>query len=73
MANGETNDILTLTTEIVASYVGNSANLRAEEIPDLIRSVRAALSEDAAPAASAEPEITKATKGQIASRSNLTV
>ena len=65
MSDGETNDILTLTTEIVASFVGNSAHLKAEEIPDLIRSVRAALSEAAAPVAAAEPEIAKATKGQI--------
>ena len=65
MADGETNDILTLTTEIVASYVGNASHINASEIPDLIRSVRAALSEDAAPTATAEPETTKATKGQI--------
>jgi predicted transcriptional regulator len=65
MADGETYDILTLTTEIVSSYVGNSAHLKAEEIPDLIRSVRAALSEDGAPVAPAEPETVKATKAQI--------
>ena len=65
MADNESYDILTLTTEIVSSYVGNSSHMKAEEIPALIRSVRAALAEDAAPAASAEPETPKATKSQI--------
>ena len=65
MADAETNDILTLTTEIVSSYVGAASHMNAAEIPNLIRSVRAALSEDAAPASSAEPETVKATKSQI--------
>lgn len=65
MAESDLNDILTLTTEIVASYVGNSAHMKAEEIPALIRSVRAALSEADAPAAASEPDTAKATKGQI--------
>ena len=58
-------DTLTLTAEIVASYLGNQKNVRADEIPGLIRTVRAALSEDTAPAAPSEPETQKATKGQI--------
>ena len=58
-------DTLTLTAEIVASYLGNAAHVQASEIPEIIRSVRAALSEEAAPAAPAEPETQKATKGQI--------
>lgn len=65
MADTDTNDILTLTTEIVASFVGSSSHMKAEEIPALIRSVRQALSEDATPAAPAEPETQKATKAQV--------
>ena len=65
MADTESYDILTLTTEIVASFAGNSTHMKAEELPALIRSVRAALSEDATPAAPSEPETQKATKGQI--------
>ena len=65
MADAETNDILTLTTEIVASYVASASHMNASDIPDLIRSVRAALSEGAAPAVSVEPETAKATKSQI--------
>ena len=65
MADAETNDILTLTTEIVSSYVGSASHMNAADIPDLIRSVRAALSEDAAPVAAAAPEMAKATKSQI--------
>lgn len=58
-------DILTLTTEIVASYLGNSAHINPSEIPGLIRSVRAALAEDPVPAVTEEPQTKKATKGQI--------
>jgi len=65
MADVPDNDILEMTTEIVAAFVGRHPNLRAEEIPELIRSVRATLSEDAAPAPSAEPETPSATKSQI--------
>ena len=65
MAEAETNDILTLTTEIVASFVGSASHMNAADIPNLIRSVRAALSEDAAASAPAEPETAKATKSQI--------
>lgn len=65
MADDMQNDILTLTTEIVSSYVGNAANLRAEEIPAIIRSVRAALMESEAPVPPSEPEAAKPTKYQI--------
>ena len=65
MSDTDTNDILTLTTEIVASFVGNQAHMKAEEIPALIRAVRAALTESDAPAAPEEPETQKATKSQI--------
>lgn len=65
MSESETTDILTLTTEIVASYVSNTTHLKIEEIPALIRSVRAALSEDAVPVAPAEPKTPKASKSQI--------
>ena len=53
--NGTT-DTLTLTAEIVASYVGNNAHVQASEIPNIIRSVRAALAESETPA----PEATEA-------------
>ena len=58
-------DILSLTTEIVASYVGASTHVQASEIPEIIRSVRAALSETGAPAPPPAPEHHKATAGQI--------
>jgi predicted transcriptional regulator len=58
-------DVLTLTTEIVASYVGANSHVQASEIPDIIRSVRAALMEDVAPAAAAEPQHQRATPAQI--------
>ncbi len=58
-------DVLTLTTEIVASYVGANSHVQASEIPDIIRSVRAALMEDGAPPAPAEPQHQKATPAQI--------
>lgn len=58
-------DVLTLTTEIVASYVGANTHVQASEIPDIIRSVRAALMEDATPAAPAEPTHQKASAGQV--------
>ena len=46
-----TTDTLTLTAEIVASYVGANAHVQASEIPNIIRSVRAALMETHAPSA----------------------
>lgn len=61
----ERTDVLTLTTEIVASYVGTNTHVQASEIPDIIRSVRAALMEGGAPPAAAEPTHQKATSGQI--------
>ncbi len=59
-------DILTLTAEIVASYVGANTHVQAGEIPQIIRSVRQALTESDAPAA-VEPEADtqKATPAQI--------
>ena len=51
----EDTDTLTLTAEIVASYLGTNAHVKAEEIPALIRSIREALTEHAAaPTADAE-------------------
>ena len=58
-------DVLTLTTEIVASYVGANTHVQASEIPDIIRSVRAALMEDGSPAAPAEPTHQKASPAQV--------
>ena len=55
-AEASSTDTLTLTAEIVASYLGNAPHVNAAEIPAIIRSVRAALDEGAAPAASQEPE-----------------
>ena len=49
MAESNEADTLTLTAEIVASYLGANAHVKADEIPDIIRSVRAALSETDAP------------------------
>ena len=45
MSDETTTDTLTLTAEIVASYLGANAHVKADEIPAIIRSVRAALSE----------------------------
>ena len=49
MSEIDTVDTLTLTAEIVASYLGANAHVKAEEIPTIIRSIRAALSETDAP------------------------
>ena len=65
MADNEMNDILTLTTEIVSAFVGNSAHVKAEELPQLIRTVRAALMEEAAPQTEPQATTPKATRGQI--------
>jgi predicted transcriptional regulator len=51
----EQNDILTLTAEITASYLGNASHVKAEDIPGLIRSIRQALSESDQPAAAEAP------------------
>jgi predicted transcriptional regulator len=52
----ESNDLLTLTAEIVAAYVSNAAHVKADEIPAVIRSVHQALQESSAPQAEdAEP------------------
>lgn len=60
-------DILTLTAEIVASYVGANTHVQAAEIPNIIRQVRQALTESDAPAPAAETEgdTPKATAAQI--------
>ena len=55
-------DTLTLTAEIVASYLGNAAHVNAADIPAIIRNVRAALSEGSAPAVSEEAAPTAAPK-----------
>ena len=38
-------DVLTLTAEITAAYVGNANHVKAEEIPEIIRAIRLALTE----------------------------
>ena len=58
-------DVLTLTAEIVASYVGANSHVQAGEIPNIIRSVRAALMEDVGGQPEAAPEQTKMTGAQI--------
>ena len=66
MSETETTDTLTLTAEIVASYLGANSHVKAEEIPAIIRSVRAALSEsDAAPSTSTEEAFPKADKRAV--------
>ena len=44
----DASDILTLTAEITASYLGNASHVKADDIPDLIRSIRSALTEGGA-------------------------
>ena len=61
----DANDVLTMTAEIVSSYVGANALIQAADIPALIRSVRAALSESDAPTVVAEPKAAKPTKYQV--------
>lgn len=58
-------DVLTLTAEIVASYVGANSHVQAAEIPNIIRQVRAALSEETGGQPEAQPEQTKATSAQV--------
>ena len=59
-------DTLTLTAEIVAAYLGSGSRISAEEIPSIIRSVRAALEEPAEPTASStEADFPKADKRAI--------
>ena len=48
MAEDSTN-ILTLTAEITASYLGAASHVKAEDIPGLIRTIRSALSEGSEP------------------------
>ena len=47
----EQNDVLVLTAEITASYVGSAAHVKAEDIPGIIRSIRSALMESGEPQA----------------------
>ena len=61
-------DTLTLTAEIVSSYLGNASHVNAADIPGIIKSVRQALSEAASATDGAEPvaeETEKASKAQI--------
>ena len=62
----EQTDVLTLTAEIVASYLGNAAHVQASEIPAIIKAVREALGEDTStPQAEAAPETPKPDKRAI--------
>ena len=62
----EDTDTLTLTAEIVASYLGANSHVKAEEIPALIRSIRTALSEKDAPKSDAtEADFPKADKRAV--------
>lgn len=58
-------DVLTLTAEIVASYVGANTHVNAAEIPNIIRQVRTALMEDVSAPQESQPEQTKATGAQV--------
>ena len=58
-------DTLTLTAEIVASYLGNASHVQASEIPAIIKSVRSALSEGSAPSPEAAEEASKVDKRAI--------
>ena len=66
MSETYTTDTLTLTAEIVASYLGSSSHVKAEEIPAIIRSIREALSETDAPQPTgAEEAFAKADKRAV--------
>ena len=56
MADDYSPDTLTLTAEIAASYLGANTHVKADEIPTIIRSIRAALSEPDAPQSTATEE-----------------
>lgn len=59
---------LALTASIVSAFLGNAGHMPASEIPGLIRSVRQALREGAAPVTAAEAApagSTAATKAQV--------
>ena len=61
MAEADSADTLMLTAEIVAAYLGAGSRVNADDIPALIRAVRAVLSEGETPeAAAAEPSVPKA-------------
>ena len=55
-AEASSTDTLTLTAEIVSSYLANASHVNASEIPAIIKNVRAALDEGSASTASPEPE-----------------
>ena len=62
----EDTDTLTLTAEIVTSYLGANAHVKADEIPALIRSVRSALLEKDEPKSSTtEGDFAKADKRAV--------
>jgi predicted transcriptional regulator len=65
-AETQTTDFVDLTGDIVAAYVSNNA-VRPSDLPDLIRTVHAALNglADGAAAAAPEAEIEKPTAAQI--------
>ena len=66
MSDETTTDTLTLTAEIVASYLGANTHVKAEEIPEIIRSIRAALSETDTPqSTSTEEAFPKADKRSV--------
>ena len=63
----ETVDTLTLTTEIVSSYLGNATHVNAADIPAIIRSVRQALMEQPTSGEGGDQatELDKPTRAQI--------
>ena len=66
VADDSQSDILTLTAELVASYLGSNTHVPAAEIPNIIRSVRGALTEENAPAStSTESAFPKADKRAV--------
>ena len=66
MSDENSPDTLTLTAEIVASYLGANSHVKADEIPGIIRSIRSALSEaDAPPSSSTEESFPKADKRAV--------
>ena len=66
MSDEKSPDTLTLTAEIVASYLGANSHVKADEIPGIIRSIRSALSEaDAPQPSSTEESFPKADKRAV--------
>lgn len=57
--------LLVLTGEIVSAYVGNN-NVRPDDLPTLIRTIRATLAEHTpVPEPEAQPQLTKLTPAQV--------